>query len=295
MPDRSSSCIVLIPIGPLLNPEFLGDTLRSVRIFLPHAAILAVDNTTNGIPSEMAESFGLDIIRCPSDGKRSIHGRLYFNCSNALRYIITTYDFETVLRLDDDALVIGSEAAEEAIQYFKSHPDVGCLGSYRVTCTGSLRDFSPPRGIIRRESGVMGAIRHPRLWKLLRGLLNLAHQNGYEDGEHALAAAMFLSRSCVVKMSELGFLGRRELINSKLGDDQIFGLLIAAAGFRTADFATEGRPLGLAMRGLPASPGELVAMRKKIVHSVKYYRELNQHEVRSEFKRYVPALAVKHG
>jgi hypothetical protein len=285
----------LIPVGPFSNSDFLDDTLRSVRIFMPSASILAVDNTVNGIPSEMAKSFGLDIIRCPSNGKRSIHGQLYFNFSNALKYTITNYDFKTALRLDDDALLIGPGAAEEAIQYFKDHPDVGCLGSYRVTCTGSLRDFSPPREIIGRESGVIGAIRDPRRWKLLRNLLDLARQNGYEDGEHALAAAMFLSRSCVLKMNELGFLGRRELINSKLGDDQIFGLLVAAAGFRTEDFATEGRPLGLALRGLPASPGELVAMNKKIVHSVKFYRELNQHEVRAEFKRYVPALAAKHG
>ena len=84
-------------------------------------------------------------------------------------------------------------------------------------------------------------------------------------------------------LADQGLLAREELRATKLCDDQLFGMLLVAAGFHAADFAGPGQPLGLAWKGLPASPKELVELDKKIVHSVKSYKHANQDQIRQEF------------
>ena len=103
----------------------------------------------------------------------------------------------------------------------------------------------------------------------LRSLYALARRNGYKDGEHCLGAACFFSVQALRAMQAKGLFGNPALVTTNLGDDHMYGLLVRAAGFETDDFATEGRPLGLAFRGLPLSPMELVEGGKKIVHSLK--------------------------
>jgi hypothetical protein len=281
-------CIVVIPVGPNTEISFLNDTLRSVfEHCRDDSKVLIIDNTTSGLDDPAIYRRGdIHFLRCESDPRANpLYGGLCFNLSKAWRVILDTYDFEAVLRLDDDALLIGSGADEEAIAFFAQHRDVGCLGSYRVTCTGSRRDFSPAKQILRAEASIVGALKHPRRWKFLRHLRKLARKNGYEDGEHCLGAAAFYSKPCLERFGPLGFLERAEIRNSNLGEDHIFGMMVRAAGLKMEDFATAGRPMGLAWKGLPASPATLLAMRKKIVHSVKSFDDLEQSAIRAEFRR----------
>jgi hypothetical protein len=278
----------VIPVGPNTEMSFLNDTLRSVfEHCRGDSKVLVIDNTKDRLDDPaIYRRDDIHFLRCESDPRANpLYGGLCFNLSKAWRVILDTYDFEAVLRLDDDALLIGSGADQEAIDFFAQHPDVGCLGSYRITCTGSRRDFSPARQILRSEVSVTGALKNPRRWKFLHHLRQLARKNGYEDGEHCLGAATFYSKSCLEQFGRLGFLERAELRTSHLGEDHIFGMMVRAAGFRMEDFATEGRPMGLAWKGLPASPASLLGMEKKIVHSVKFFGDLDQGAIRAEFRR----------
>ncbi len=281
-------CVVVIPVGPDTDISFLNDTLRSVfEHCRPDSKVSIVDNTRNGLDDAAIHRGGeIHFIRCEGDPRANpLYGGLCFNLSKAWRVVLDTHDFEAVLRLDDDALLIGSGADEEAIAFFARNPDVGCLGSYRITCTGFERDFTPARQILRSEASVIGALKSPRRCRFLRHLRKLARQNGYEEGEHCLGAATFYSKACLERFGHLGFLERPELRNSSLGEDHIFGMMVRAAGFRMDDFATAGRPMGLAWKGLPASPAILLGMGKKIVHSVKSFDDLDQRAVRAEFRR----------
>jgi hypothetical protein len=280
--------VVLIPVGPRSEPQFTNDTIASVRGHMSDAAVVVVDNTREGLGRAAPDDYpALEYVRFPSSGKPSTLGKLYFNVTSCLSEILDAYDFDVLLRLDDDALVIGPDPDADAARYFASHPQVGCLGSYRVTCTGDTRSFARPARILRRELYSLAVLAHPRRWRALRTIYAQALRHGYEDGEHCLGAACFFSRDALQAMRAKGLLGDRALVTSKLGDDHMFGLLVRAAGFELDDFATDGHPLGVALRGLPLSPVELVDSGKKIVHSLKNHDGRNQAELRDEFHRLV--------
>jgi hypothetical protein len=200
---------------------------------------------------------------------------------------LDSYDFAVLLRLDDDALVIGRDPDLDAVRYFASHPRVGCLGSYRVTCTGAARSFAYPARTLRHELYSLAVLKHPRRWMALRAIYAEARRHGYEDGEHCLGAACFFSHEALSAMRAKGLFSNPALMTTNLGDDHMFGLLARAAGFELDDFATGRHPLGLAFRGLPMSPVELVDAGKKIVHSLKDHDGKTQAELRDEFRRLV--------
>jgi hypothetical protein len=71
----------------------------------------------------------------------------------------------------------------------------------------------------------------------------------------------------------------------------MLGLIIKAVGFAHADFSTDDYPLGLAFRGLPMPPPDLVKAGKKIVHSLKDHDGRDQAGLRQEFRRLVAKAA----
>lgn len=281
-------CVVVIPVGPKAELVFLNDTLRSVFAYCaPGCKIVLIDNTEAGLDrGALRGGENIDILRCLRDpAARPLHGGLYLNLSRAFAHALAHYDFAVLLRLDDDALLVGAGADRQAAAVFGAQPDIGCLGSYRLTCTGAVRDFSPARRILRREVSLRGALRDRARWRILRHLRRLARYHGYLDGEHCLGGAVFFSRECIARFAALGFLERLELRRSNLGEDHIFSLMVKAAGLELADFATDGKPLGLAWQGLPASPEHLLRMGKTIVHSVKGHGAMDQGALRAEFRR----------
>lgn len=288
MTKAKFACVVVIPVGPKTELSFLNDTVRSVFEYARTSfKVLIIDNTNDGLNhAAIHRHEDIDFLRCAhSKHGNGLYGGLYFNLSTSWRVILERYDFDVVLRLDDDALMIAPGADRDAIDFFAQHPDVGCLGSYRLTCMGDRRDFRPAQRIVRAETSVMGALRHPRRWRSIRRVRRMAQRNGYRDGEHCLGAAAFYSRDCIERLRQLNFLERAELRQSHLGEDHLFGMMVRAAGLQLDDFATAGRPLGLAWQGLPASPATLLDMGKKIVHSVKSHGGREQGDIRAEFRQ----------
>ena len=295
MARQRARCVVLIPVGPRSNPAFVNDTIGSVFEQMSDVAVLVADNTRDGLdPVASTRPRAIEYVRFPSTGRNTTLGRLYVNLTRCFGRILDTYDFEVVLRLDDDALVIGPDPDADAVRYFASHPQVGCLGSFRYTCTGHARSFAPPAQTLRRELTSIAALRHPKRWMALRGLYALARRHGYEDGEHCLGAACFFSHAALDAMRAKGLFANPALATTGLGDDHMYGLLVRAAGFEIDDFATGAHPLGLALRGLPMSPGELVGAGKKIVHSLKDHDGRSQADLRDEFRRLVRARDAAH-
>lgn len=251
-------------------------------------AVVVADNTRAGLDrTGSRDPPALRYRRFPNDGRSSTLGRLYLNVTTCFAEILDTYDFEVLLRLDDDALIIGPDPDLDAIEHFASHPHVGCLGSYRVTCAGYPRSFAHPARMLRHELYSIAILRHPRRWMALRTIYALARRHGYEDGEHCLGAACFFSRTVLLAMRDKRLLANPALVTSRLGDDHMFGLLVRAAGFDPGDFATGEYPIGIKFRGLPMSPGELVDAGKKIVHSLKDHGGRSQAELREEFRHLV--------
>lgn len=274
---------MLIPVGPQSRPEFLADTIESALHFavLPTRIVL-LDNGHNGVAGSVAAAFpGTRVTE--SRGPTGKAGLLYLNTARALEYVLDTYDCRVILRLDDDALAIGHGGDVEAIQYFREHPEVAIVGSYRVSCKGEARDFGPPARRMHYLATV-GALTQPAASRTVRSLLRQARRNDYRTGEHCLGAACFLNPGAIGAMRAMGNLVRPELIDAGLEDDHIFGLLAAASGFKSADFASGDLPMALAWRGLPWSPEELQSRGKKYTHSVRFWRDMNEAEVRARFR-----------
>ena len=61
------------------------------------------------------------------------------------------------------------------------------------------------------------------------------------------------------------------------------GLFTKACGYNLGDFATGNYPMGLRHRGLPCSPQELLGRNKKIVHSVRFWRDMDEPTIRAFF------------
>lgn len=295
-PRESVDCVVVVPIGPNVAQDFILDTLESVEYYMrkPHKVILLDDSGAG-----MAESVRRHFPGCVVLENRERGGwaaGLYVTLSKGYRYAVDHFKFRVILKLDTDALVTGPAPDQDAIRYFDEHPECGILGSWRFDCNGDLRSFRKqgrdfrralrqlPWFRISRRAPYFSWRRDPRGLKLARDLFRRASAHGYQPGEHAQGGAYFLSAECVRRMAHADLLGRTDLAWLPLGEDHIFGLLSYAVGLPPGDFATGDRPLAIRFRGIPCPPQEIVARRKKIVHSTRFWQEMNEAEIRKFFR-----------
>ncbi len=279
--------VVVIPVGPNLRYDFIVDTLESIRYYTQtDYKVIIVDDSGSDVGAMLQrDDPTLDVVR--TLGRQGICGGLYLGTSLGFQHALERYDFAVLLRLDSDALIIGPHAEDDAIAFFRDHPEVGLLGSYRLGCDGGQRDFTPPRRQLQRELSLWHFLTKPHHRshaRFLRDTVRTAVSHGYEFGEHCLAAATFYSAACVKALSDGDLLGRQALKTSRLGDDHLFGLLVIASGSKMADFATGDLPIAVSWRGLPLSPDELLRRKKKITHSTRFWNDLNEEQIREFFR-----------
>ena len=134
-------CVVVVPVGPNTQMPFLNDTVRSAFEYVdPASKVLVIDNTADGLNKRAIHRHeDIAFLRYASEpGANPLYGGLYYNLSKSFRYILDNYDFAAILRLDDDALLIGSGADREAIAFFEKNPDAAAFGfPGRTTIVGS--------------------------------------------------------------------------------------------------------------------------------------------------------------
>jgi hypothetical protein len=94
-----------------------------------------------------------------------------------------------------------------------------------------------------------------------------------------------MSAACVERLATQGWLGRTEWWPwTRLHDDHLLPMLVYAVGLRPGDFASGHAPLGVAWEGLPCSPEALLRAGKAIVHSTRFYEDLDEQAIRSWFR-----------
>lgn len=287
--------VVVISVGPNTNVDFLKDTVDSAKFYinLPYVLIIIEDFGTEIGSSLLANYPFLKILKSP--GNSGLDGGLYVTLSQAYDFAFENYDFKVLLKLDTDALVIGESPEKDAICYFEKHPDIGQLGSYKFDCNDDKRDYTYPKNIIKKETDFKRIFRNRSPIKIyqnlvicitMRKILKDAIKNGYEYGEHCLGGGYFISYPCVQRLIKQKRLQIGEFRKSKLGEDHIFGLLIRSVGFRIGDFATGTYPIGMRHRGLPCSPSKLIQHQKKLVHSTRFWENMDEEEIRIFFKKH---------
>ena len=272
---------VIIPAGPR---DDILDTLASVVQYTdPSRVILVVDDAKALATDRRIQKLSGDIsiISAPA-GAPGSHGGLWVKLAAGYRWVLDGFTPQIILRLDADALMLGTGIEAAAEQAFTADPRVGLLGSYRLGPDGGTRDFSPAARALRSETGLRGLAR-PRRWSGLRSYVRLARKAGYLHGEHALGGAYIHSFGAARALYGRGWLNQPWLATSKLGEDVIMALLTKAAGFTIGDFGGPGDPMALRWRGLPAHPTDLLAAGKLVTHSVRSWGNSAEPEIRAIF------------
>jgi hypothetical protein len=279
--------VVLIPVGPAENLEYVRDTIESIVYFTtPSRRIIVSDNTGQNSCECLKFYFpDITVLRTPQNYRKA--AELYLHWSLGLEFAIRKYDFEVLLGMDTDALVIGPNPEEDAMEFFRDNPEFGIIGSYRIDCNGEPRDFTWPRKQLTKETGFVSLLTKP--WHrqgimFLRKLIRQGKGNGYELGEHCMGGSYFASRECISRLQQHNLLSRKEIHWSKLEADHIFGLLMYSVGLKHGDFSTATLPMGLRWRGLPCSPKELIVKGKKVTHSTRFYGAMKEAEIRRFFR-----------
>ena len=279
--------VVLIPVGPAEKPEYVRDTIESVVCFTtPSRRIIISDNTGENACENLKSLFpGVTVLKTPR--KYGQYGELYLSVSMGLEFVHKNYDFDVLLGMDTDALIIRPYPEDDATDFFRHHPETGIIGSYKIDCNGDPRDFTRPRRQLMKETDLISLLKHPRHLRgviFFRKIVRKSRKNGYELGEHCMMGAYFASRDCVSELYQHNLLSRREIHWSELSVDHIFGLFINAVGLRHGDFSTGALPMGLRWRGLPCSPQELLVRGKKVTHSTRHYDSMDEAEIRRFFR-----------
>src|SRR5215207_2240957 len=202
---RSVKLVVVIPVGLLSDKypwEHLVDTLRSINCYTsPSTQIILQTNGAYDLRSQVKAVFP-DVVVNHSPQYPGQSGALYMSLSEAFLFAHRYFDFDVLLRLDIDALVTGMMPEDDAIEFFRRHPTVGQIGTYRTDSKGEVSDFSWPRSQLALETGVRGWLKDSLRRTTLRRLVDRAKVHGYELGEHVLGGAYFLSSTCIETLTQ---------------------------------------------------------------------------------------------
>lgn len=274
--------VFVIPIGPECHPDFVADTIDSIRHFAPMARIIAVDDSRRGLGARLSERYQLTVLEARAPG---VFGGLYLNLSDGFIEALSQ-PFRILVRFDTDALIAGSNFEGKALELFDSDPQLGSLGSFRVGYSGvGVRNARWARRRILAYLGVH-AWTTPRAAKVLVDLLVRARRSGYRLGDSIQGGAAVYRFEAVVALNENGLLGRTELAATGLQEDYIFGLCLFSVGFHLGEFGNrfDDLPMAVDWRALPAAPKELVRLGKSIIHSTKSFGSMDEQAIRNEFR-----------
>jgi hypothetical protein len=273
--------VVVLPIGPRCQPEFVADTLESVDCYsVPDRRLLLLDNSGRGTAQKFADRPRTEVLVTPWRGSG---GALYMSLSAGFTAALRE-PFDVLLRLDTDALVASAGYETRAAQYFGQHPRTACLGSYRTSYDGGMRSFAPPRRQLRSYF-VRRSVRQPVAAARVALIMARALRHGYELGESVLGGACLYSYRGLSALSRAGLLGCQALARTGLEEDHIFALALRSVGFDFAEFGSrdDDLPMGVKWAGLPASPEELISQRKAIIHSTRSWHDLDEAAIRNVF------------
>lgn len=274
--------VVVVPAGPR---DCAADVLRSALCYTDAELILVIDDTRGA-------GIGLEdprvVVLTPPASPPNTLGGLWAKLAAAYRYAAEHADFDVLLRLDTDALVLGPGVAEAAAERFADDPALGALGAYRVSPDGRIRDWAPAVKKIRAQVGLRG-LRHPAARRRVRALIDQAPD--YVMGEHALGGANVFRGDMVREWRRRGLLDYPELGYTAICEDHLFGLLTVVAGYRTGDFSGPDDPFALRWVGLPAAPADLLAAGKLVTHSVRSWEGMQEAEIRAFFATHRAAVS----
>ena len=266
MPTARRRCDLTI-IFAVADGEWLGaeDLLDSCKTYLTcdYEIVVADDATTDGTHERLLNA-GCWVVRNP---ERQYLWGLDLTLRRAFREAHRMFESPIYLKIDPDALIIGTGLEEALSSAFRANPEQGLLGTYHTDWNGEQRDLSYWRECMLRVSKDLGKP------------YQLAIQNGYQVGDGVQGGAYALSRTCLDSITKRGwFLGSdgyhpSGVRGQHVAEDSLIAMLTYAAGYKVGEIGGPGQPFGLWDVGLPMSPEELLRQNRIVTHAMKYRDE----------------------
>jgi hypothetical protein len=272
-------CLVLIPVGPRSTLACVQDTVDSVLHYTrPGESITLIldDSRSDTLSRGLARRDGLVLMKAASlspqaGGDVNTFGQLFVKQMLALDEATRHYDWDCLLRLDDDALILGPSPYDDALDYFARNPGVGMLGAYKRRGDGSNKEAAMAlkgKLLLKQVFSRSSLSKRGRSFYLL-SLIAKAKYHGYRLGDMCTGGALFISRQAYDRGVRYSRGRYATFTDSFLDDDLLFSLHTAATGLKIADFSDREHPMAINWRGLPMPVEELIRRGKKIVHPVK--------------------------
>ena len=277
--------VVVIPVGALSSKnryEHMVDTIESIQHYAtPNHKIVIQDNSAPmHLGDRLLKEFPrLDVVRAPLN--YGLFGGLYKSLSLALLHVHSTYQYQVLMKMDTDALMTGPGIEDDAIRFFDGHPGVGEIGHRLYEGDG----IKYPAQTIGREVSMYGWLRDRERCTTMRLYMQQAEANGYIIGEHVLGGTAIYHPEFIDLLVKHDMLLREELRRTMLQEDHLWGLLCYAVGLKVARFHIPEQPLAVVWKGLPCSPDDLVKVNAKIVHSTRYWQNMNEDQIRAYFRQ----------
>lgn len=217
---------------------------------------------------------------------KSTYGLLFWKKLLAFEEVQRVFpQMESLIYLDDDALLInfGLEKRVEALT--ESNPNFGMAGAYKFSARdGSLRDMTPIRKSIQSHTNQIAKIRNHGAAKVLSQMTTASISYGYEIGDHVLGGACVYSREVLESFTHQRKFNLNKLLSAQVADDALMSLASTSLGFKLVDFSGEGDPLSVQWKGLASEPEDLIKQGKMLVHSTDFSESLGRSGVLEYFK-----------
>ena len=276
--------VIVIPVGPNVSVAYAADTINSIYYNISCSyKIIIIDDSQTGIGNKLQQQFPeADLLETPQNNGRLCG--LYITLCMAYKHAIDHYKFRLLFKIDTDALIINKNPEAEAFELFKSNPSIGIAGQHPLQYNNLPWDISWPADRLYRDVASWKIIKNLPLNLVLRKWYLKAIRNGYKRGESVFGGAYFISYTALSALDKEGLLPYQKFKKVFLEEDHLFSLLIKAVGFNLGDLSSGDLPFACAWRGLPASPKELYKQGKKVIHSTRYWKELNEEQIRNYFQ-----------
>lgn len=282
---------VVMPVGPdAVEVQRCRDTALSIAAWEPSVRWLVLVDDANEPRDLAAEIAAGDaqvvVLPHPLRGHgASLQDRIAAAVLVAFGWVERETDADFAMKIDTDALVIAPFM--DKLVAGTAPSDIGLLGSYDQTCNGDARSFAPWVRPVKRAGRIVQLRRIAIGGRAggARRYVREARAGGYIWGEHVLACGLAIPRRTMEAIARGGgWDDPCTFVGTNLFDDPILGILVRRAGYRLAGHVAEGETFGVAWRGLPDTPENLLARGYSIVHSVKNDEQLSEPEIRAFFQ-----------
>ncbi|MCC7230049.1 MAG: hypothetical protein IT203_06620 [Fimbriimonadaceae bacterium] len=282
-PEAIERWALFIPTGPNVVPSFLADTVESALFHLGEDRLVIIGDDSADHRFDRLANLGPNVVvrQTPDlnegDKTYSTNGKLFLKKAQLFRELIAEFDFDRLLSLDDDALVLNNRIIDVAETLFASRERPGILGRYMLDHNFQPTPFEAQLEKMRAQISrnplinpkLISPSTQPRLRQVMRPLMLEAVANGYTMGTSYIGGSNVFSREFLEALANRPEIDNLAILDSPSGDDDLFTVFCYACGFRVYDILTDPPIFHIAWRKLTMSPSDLDAIGASVVHSVR--------------------------